>query len=271
MRIESATKSNSIYDSSRLAAGYAYHRPPVHAAVLRKIRQRLGLQGKLPRALDVGCGAGLSTAALESLAEAVIGIEPVEAMLAFRHDVSATAKFVVGQAEHLPFAAQSFELMTTAGAINYADRDLFFPEAARVLTTTGVLVVYDFSAGCRSVGDDRLELWFAEFQQRYPAPPGYAMDVRAQVFDRYGLRLVEYEEFEVALPMTLDAYLAYAMSETSVEQAIQDRTPEAEIRDWCQATLSEVFGESESLEILFDAYIACVSLAEPEQGTSSRQ
>lgn len=260
MMIESS-QSTSIYDSPRLAAGYAYHRPPVHAEILKKIGQRLGLQGKLSRALDVGCGAGLSTAALESLAEVVVGIEPVEAMLAFRHVVAPQAKFVVGQAEHLPFAARSFDLMTTAGAINYADRDLFFPEAARVLTPTGTLVIYDFSAGCRCAGNDRLSQWFEEFAQRYQSPPGYAMDVRAQAYDRHRLRMVEYEEFEVALPMTLIAYLDYAMSETSVEQAIQDGVPESEIRDWCQVTLAEVFGESESLEILFDAYIARVCLA----------
>lgn len=212
----------------------------------------------MPNALDVGCGAGLSTAALEPLAEKVIGIEPAHAMLSFRKIVAPKAEFLVSQAERLPLATRRFDLITAAGAINYADRDLFFPEAERVLTADGTLVIYDFSAGCRCSGDDRLQQWFDEFTQRYPSPPGYAMDVQALDYRRYGLRLSGYEEFEVALPMTLDAYLAYVMSETSVEQAILDGRPEAEIRDWCERTLFVIFGGA-SLEILFDAYIAYVN------------
>jgi predicted TPR repeat methyltransferase len=50
----------SVYDSERLAAAYAVDRPPVHQHILRAGR----LVRRAERALDVGCGAGLSTAAL---------------------------------------------------------------------------------------------------------------------------------------------------------------------------------------------------------------
>ena len=50
----------SVYDSERLAAAYAFDRPPVHQHILRSAR----LPRQANRALDVGCGAGLSTAAL---------------------------------------------------------------------------------------------------------------------------------------------------------------------------------------------------------------
>lgn len=249
--------STSIYDSARLAAAYAYHRPPVHQAIIKRIGERLEITGKVKRALDVGCGAGLSTAALEPLAESVIGIEPEAAMLAFSKTVSPKSRFLVSQAERLPLAARAFDLITAAGSVNYADLDLFFPEVERVLADAGTLVIYDFSAGCRCAADDRLQHWFAEFTERYPSPPGYELDVRALDYGQYGLRLNGYEKFEVALPMTLDSYLAYVMSETSVEQAIQRGVPEAEICDWCQRTLSEVFGNA-PLEVLFDAYIAYV-------------
>lgn len=250
-------KPATIYDSTRLAAGYAYHRPPVHQFIIKRIGEHLRLAGKLPNALDLGCGAGLSTAALEPLVESVIGVEPEPAMLAFSKIVAPKSAFLVGQTERLPLANRCFDLITAAGSINYADRDLFFPEVERVLTADGTLVIYDFSAGCRCAGDDRLHLWFEEFAQRYPPPPGYALDVTALDYGRYGLKLNSYQQFEVRLPMTQDAYLAYAMSETSVEQAILNGTPEGEIRDWCQHTLSGLFGDS-SLEILFDAYIAYV-------------
>ncbi len=249
--------TTSIYDSARLAESYAYHRPPVHQAIIKRIGELLGIEKKVSRALDVGCGAGLSTAALEPLAEFLIGIEPVPAMLMYRNVISRKAKFLVGKAEQLPVAGRSFNLMTAAGSINYADLDLFFPEVERVLTETGVLVVYDFSAGRRFATDNSLERWYIEFEQRYPPHPGYALDVTTLDYGQYGLRLSAYEPLEVAVPMSFDSYLAYALSETSVEQAINNGTPESEIRNWCQRTLAEVFSEGER-EVLFDAYVALV-------------
>lgn len=253
----SPATATSIYNSTRLAESYAYHRPPVHPAIIKRIGERLRVAGKLHRALDVGCGAGLSTVALEPLAEVLIGIEPVPAMLAYRNVVSTKANFLVGQAERLPVASRSFNLITAAGSVNYADLDLFFPEVERVLTETGVLVIYDFSAGRRFADDNSLQRWYAEFERRYPPHPGYALDVTALDYGKYGLRLNAYEPLEVALPMTFASYLAYALSETSVEQAINNGTPEREIRDWCQRTLAEVFPNG-AREVLFDAYIALV-------------
>ena len=250
--------STEFYKSSRLAYGYAYHRPLVHAGIIERVREQLGLKTKLSRALDIGCGAGLSTAALQPLANEVIGIEPIIEMLAHREAVTTTAQFVIAKAEQLPFADHSFELMTAAGALNYADLDQFFPEAVRVLTPNGMLVIYDFSEGRRLVNDPRLEDWYATFKQRYPAPSGYALDVETLNYNRYGLKLHAYEIHEVAVPMTLNSYLQYALSETSVELAISHGTPEAEIHNWCHSTLSTIFDETPR-DVLFDAYIAYVN------------
>lgn len=266
MTDDTQAKLTSIYDSARLAESYAHHRPPVHPAIIRSVGERFGMTEKLPRALDIGCGAGLSTAALEPLAENLIGIEPVPAMLAFSKIVAPQASFLVGQAERLPFSDCAFDLITAAGAINYADLDLFFPEAERVLTEAGTLIIYDFSAGRRFADDDGLERWYAEFERRYPPQPGYALDVTALHYAQYGLRLSLFEPMEVALPMTVDSYLAYAMSETSVEHAIQTGTPETEIRDWCQSTLADVFPNG-ARKVLFDAYVALVRKNVPAKST----
>lgn len=250
----------SIYNSQRLATAYAFHRPPVHRGIIAALSKNIQFAHRPVRALDIGCGAGLSTAALEPLADFVVGLEPAEAMLAHRRSVAANASFVVGQAEQLPFAEQSFDLMTAAGALNYADLNRFLPEAARVLKPDGVLVIYDFSAGRRLRGDQRLERWFVEFKRRWVSPPGYALDVQRLSYQNYGLRLTAYEEFEVAVPMTLSSYLLYAMSETSVEQAIARGESEDSIREWCRATLAEIFDDNQQ-EVLFDAYVACVVVA----------
>jgi ubiquinone/menaquinone biosynthesis C-methylase UbiE len=249
--------SADVYQSTRLARGYAYDRPPVHREIIAKLREHLRLSEPLPRALDIGCGAGLSTAPLETVAVSVFGVEPIAPMLQFRAAVTTTAHFAIAQAERLPFAADSFDLLTAAGSLNYADLTQFLPEAARVLNANGVLAIYDFSEGKRLRNDARLEEWYAAFKQRYHSPPGYALDVRALPYEKYGLRFYGYHELEVAVLMTHASYLRYALSETSVEQAIERGEAEVNIEAWCRDTLAEIF-DDKPRDVLFDAYIAYV-------------
>ena len=89
-------------------------------------------------------------------------------------------------------------------------------------------------------------------------PPGYALDVRGLAYSRFGLQLQAYEELEIAVPMTLSAYLPYVLSDTRVERAISHGVPEAEIRSWCQSTLAGVFGDT-SHDVLFESYVSYVS------------
>jgi SAM-dependent methyltransferase len=252
--------SGDVYDSARLAAGYAFARPPVHPLVVDRVAGRLRItrQTRRRRALDVGCGAGLSAAPLDALAEDVVGVDPARGMLAHRAVVAPAARFAVGAAEALPFAAGTFDLVTAAGALNYTDADRALAEIARVLTPAGTLVVYDFSAGRRCRGAVDLERWFAAFETRYPFPPGYALDVAALDYQAAGLRLEAWEGFEIPLGLALDPYLAYVLSETNVQRAVSGGAAESEIRAWCRATLMPLFGET-ALEVLFDGYIACIA------------
>jgi len=159
-----------LFASPTLAEGYARWRPAVHPRVMDRVRRQLGGR-RVARGLDVGCGAGLSTRALQMVAERATGMEPLEAMLGWTREVAPGASFVVGRAEELPVAAGSIDVMTAAGSLNYVDLGRFFGEARRVLRVDGVLVVYDFSAGKRMAGSAALAEWFAEFRRRYPPRP----------------------------------------------------------------------------------------------------
>jgi SAM-dependent methyltransferase len=233
----------SVYESERLAAAYASDRPPIHERILRSAR----LDRQADRALDVGCGAGLSTAALAPLARQVVGLEPISVMLTHRRTVAPRASFVIGQAERLPFESGSFDLVSAAGSLNYTDLSLALPEIARVLTGDGTFLLYDFSVGRRSVSGDELASWFASFEQRFPWPPGWLpLDVRELPLARYGLRLLDDTDLEVELPMAFDAYLRYMLSEVNVDAAIArgDHSAE-EARAWCRETLAPVFADGE--------------------------
>jgi len=249
--------SDSLYTSRRLIDGYAFSRPPVHQHLISAIARHLGPACPVGVSLDIGSGAGLSAAALAPVARIVIGVEPVTAMLVHRSRVAPTARFVAAVGEDLPLASCSVDLITAAGAINYTDRDRFLPEVRRVLKPEGVLALYDFSPGRRFRHDDRLNRWFTEFEARYPAEPGYALDVTALPYERFGLRLEHFQPVEPAVTMTAEAYLEYVLTETGVEIAIAAGTPEPGIRDWCGRSLAPVFGDAPR-DVLFDAYVAYV-------------
>lgn len=249
--------SKSVYESPRVAAAYAFARPPVHDAIVGAIRDHLALAARAERALDVGCGAGRSTAALAAVAQHTIGIEPVETMLAHRSRVAPDAWFLIGEGEALPFIARSFDIVTAAGSINYTQPELFLKEAARVLRRDGVLVIYDFSQGRRFRTTRLLDEWYTEFERRYPSQPGYALDPRSLPFAQAALRLDDYRELTIDLPMSVESYVRYVMGESGVELAIARGTNEHEILEWCSRTLDPVFGD-EPRGVLFDAYVAYV-------------
>jgi len=227
----------AMYDSERIARGYAFDRPPVHEEILKAVNPP-----QVRRALDVGCGAGRSKQALKPYADKVFGLEPNENMARRHKELT-----VVARAERLPFKDNSFQLITAAGVLNYVDNSLFLPEAARVLDpeeTGGLLLIYDFETGSH----ERLAGWLREFRELAPGDPDYAMDPRDLDFSAAGLTLESYQEFSVTIEMSLDGYQRYILTET-----------DADIGQWCAETLPRAFGTG-PLAVVFDTYAARVRL-----------
>jgi SAM-dependent methyltransferase len=248
----------NIFDSPHMAAGYAAARPPVHQHVVDRIVKVLGLTGPVGRALDVGCGAGLSTAALQAHARERVGIDPSRQMLRLARSVADGAAFVNAAAERIAVAARSIDLMTAAGSLNWVDLSAFWPEVRRVLAVDGRLVVYDFSPGRAFRDADTLSRWFARFQARYPSPPARGIEPRTLLDDAAGLRLAAQEPFEIGLTLSPEFYLRYVLTETNVAAAIGAGASRAEVEGWCRETLTEIFDRPR--EILFLGYLAVVTV-----------
>lgn len=248
----------TLFASPSLAAGYARSRPEVHPRVMLRARRLLHLGERIGCAVDVGCGAGLSTRPLAELARVSLGVEPLEPMLAWTREVAPHSCFAVGRAEQLPVATGIADLMTAAGSLNYADLDRFFPEARRVLRPSGALVVYDFSAGKRMADSPALEGWYAAFRQRYPSPPSSARPLSPELLAPLarGFRPLAHEHFEEPLLLHPDFYVDYMMTETAVAAAVRAGTDEDSIRQWCRQTVAPVFG-GRPRTVLFTGYIAC--------------
>lgn len=247
------------FSTFSMAAGYATCRPPVHPRVIEFVRSSLGQNGVFERALDVGCGAGLSTKALDGFAEHCIGLEPAEDMLRQAWKIAQNATFVVGRAEAIPVRENTVDVITAAGSLNYTDLDLFFPEAARVLKPAGAIVVYDFRTGQTFRESQVLDDWFAKFVDRYPWPENEAREVNPEILSRLdsGFAVTNHEYFEIGLTLTSEFYLDYMLTETNVAFALRRGVALDEIRSWCIDTLGPIWDGKER-EVLFFGYFACM-------------
>jgi len=254
------------FAASHMAEGYARHRPPVHERILERAfsassenpgRTTQARTTHAMSALDIGCGAGVSTRALGPYATAITGLDPVESMVRIAASLLPQAAFVAGSAESLPFASGAFDRMTAAGSLNYVPiLDLFWAEAHRVLRPPrkdigggGDLLIYDFATG-RSLADSPLlDTWFTqEFLVRFPplqgssaAPyrttPALLQLVQSPDFARNtGFQVTAMEEMvEIPVELDRDSYLNYLMTSTNVTGS----QPEA--RSWCDATLERAW------------------------------
>jgi SAM-dependent methyltransferase len=248
------------FDTASMAAGYANARPPVHARIIE--RARAHMPRKVRRALDAGCGAGISTRALSPLAERCVGIEPAVRMLALGATVAPGAVFAAAAAEALPFLDASMDLIAAAGSLNYVRLDAFFKEAARVLAPAGRLLVYDFSQGRSFRGDRSLDEWFAAFMSRYPAPAHEALELDPDILSRVsmGFIVTAQERFEIPITLAPEFYLEYMLTESNVAAAVRAGIAQDEIRAWCAATLAPVW-QGRDREVLFRGYWAVLEAA----------
>jgi SAM-dependent methyltransferase len=174
--------------------------------------------------------------------------------------VEPDASFVRSRAEILPFADCAFDLISAAGSLNYVDLDRFWPEARRVLSDEGSLLVYDFSQGRSFPHSTALDNWFAAFMKRYPAPAGHARHLDPETIAALpsGFQVRDARRFEIPLPMSPSAYVDYAMTETNVAHAIAQGVPEAGIRAWCSETIDTAFAGGRH-EVLFRGYFVVLT------------
>ena len=248
------------FRTESMASGYAISRPPVHPRVIEQACKSLGWSQFAQRALDVGCGAGLSTKALKGVAKECIGIEPADAMLKWSAMVAPEAEFAAGTAEAIPICDYSMDLMTAAGSLNYVNLDLFFPEARRVLRPLGTLIVYDFLPGRSFRHTSNLDEWFTRFMQRYPQPANEGRILSPEILGQFdsGFRMQSYQHYEIGIQLTPQFYLDYMLTETNVAAAIRHGAHLEEIRSWCAETLEPIWNHREQ-EILFRGYFACMA------------
>src|SRR5690349_15678050 len=191
-----------------VGARYARGRPDVHTAIAAGIGRRVAPGRLLDRALDVGCGTGLSTRALAQLAETVVGLDPAASMLAHA-EPTVGVRYVRGAAEALPLAEAAFDLIVIACALHWCDHAAFAAEARRVLRPDGWLVVYDSQFLGQAPRSSELTDWLAAHYYR-----GMPWAPRSAHFDPIahplpGFAGVGQEAVEEWVPMTCAELVAF--------------------------------------------------------------
>lgn len=124
-------------DYDTLAEDYAQHRR-THPEVLKHVIADGGLTFA-SRILDVGCGTGNYTVAIEEAVGCECwGLEPSVEMLAKARVRAVSGRFKEGRAERMDFPDGFFDLVFSVDVIHHVeDRSAHYREAARVLKPGG--------------------------------------------------------------------------------------------------------------------------------------
>ncbi len=90
--------------------------------------------------LELGCGGGQWSVALEAIGARPVGLDVSRRQLGHARQASASLPLLVADAERLPFAVATFDIVfCDHGAMNFCDPALALPEVARVLRPGGLL------------------------------------------------------------------------------------------------------------------------------------
>jgi SAM-dependent methyltransferase len=249
------TETHRLFQHDRVAGGYASARPYLHPEVFALVREIVLPAARFPRALDVGCGTGLSSVALCDMAAEVVGSDASLEML--RHASRADrVRYVACGAEALPFRDGTFDLIVACGSMDWVDRPRFMPRAAELIRSGGWLVSLDFGDTGRSPKVPGLARWYdGVFQRAYPRPPASDPMITADEAERHGFGAPAHRDFASAAAFTARQYAEFLMTESNVIAAIEyGDAAEDGVRAWLESELRPLFGD-ESRPVAFEGYI----------------
>jgi ubiquinone/menaquinone biosynthesis C-methylase UbiE len=205
---------SNFFAHASAAERYAKARPYFHPLVIERIRAHLHLEQPVPQALDVACGTGQSSRALQAIAKHVTGTDLSNEMLEYARQ-NPGIEFLESPAESLPFEAETFDLLTVCMAFHWFDQAKFLLETKRVLKPNGWLIVYNNEARAQMIGNPAFRNWADSFYANYPAPPRTTTPTNPEFFSSYGFQLDPLEDLENHISFTPDELAAYMTTQSN--------------------------------------------------------
>jgi SAM-dependent methyltransferase len=191
---------------SGVARAYAAYRPTYPAALFE---YAAGLSLRHERAWDCGAGSGQATEGLLRYYSNVVATDISRSQLSSAAAVHRMSR-VAAAAEHSPLAARCVDLVVVAQALHWIERQAFYAEVRRVVTTGGAIVVWSYDLAI--LDEPVLDATLREFYNGTVGP--YWPPERRLVEARYGG--IEFPFNEVAVPAfamtadwTLEDFLGY--------------------------------------------------------------
>jgi ubiquinone/menaquinone biosynthesis C-methylase UbiE len=211
----------NYFDPKSAAERYAKGRPYYHPQVIGKIKARLKLIEPVERAMDIGCGTGLSTIALKEVARQIVGTDISSEMVALAPS-DPKIIYSIAPAEELPVKDNAFDLMTLSSVFHWINRSRFFAEARRVLRPKGWMVIFDNSFYAHMVENNAFHIWFmATYLQKFPSPPRHRADLSVEETEKEGFALFKQEQYQNLVAFSLTKLTDYLVTQSNVIAAVE--------------------------------------------------
>ena len=242
----------NLFSSKSAAERYPKGRPYFHPQVIEHIRTFLSLMKPVSRAIDIGCGTGLSTVALKEIAVKVVGVDMSREMIALAAREE-RIKYSVADAVELPFKEGEFDLMTLSSAFHWLDRRKFLREAGRVLRSRGWLIVYDNYFSGRMEENISFETWYRERHlRRYPPPSRAKLNFTEEDSGNEGFHLAGQEHYRNTISFSIEGLIDYLTTQSNVIAAVEYGDEQIDgVRLWLTENLKPLFGELQETTFLF--------------------
>ncbi|KAM6934844.1 putative methyltransferase [Xenentodon cancila] len=138
-----------LFEGKEHAASYWKYRISPSDHLIQQVLEFLEMHRGRPfeQALDVGCGSGQGTLQLSKHFASVMGtdVSPAQLEVASQHAAEPNITYRLCEAEGLPLADSSADLVTAMSAFHWFDRPRFLQEAHRVLRPRGCLALLNYT------------------------------------------------------------------------------------------------------------------------------
>ena len=249
---------NRSFDSKKIALGYA-KRPWLHKSVIEQLLCDCNLDEayKFKSGLDVGCGAGLSTKALNLICDKVTGTDIADSMVEvckklYGEDQAYT--FYVAKAEETIVPDTGYDIVTAAGCINWVDEEKFMANMDEALEDNGLIVIYDFAITDRMTGSEAYTIWYQnEYLKRFPKPFRKENKwTQADLPD--GFTMEKQTEYDMEYTFDLESFVDFMLIQSNVNAQIEGGSTTAdEAGEWMRTSLAPIFEQGKK-SLIFHGY-----------------
>lgn len=248
---------NMLFDSKRIANGYANDRPWLHKSVIEQMKAEFIHKIPFHNGLDVGCGAGLSTRALKLICNKVTGTDISEEMVHICKTLYETPEFTfyAAKAEETKIPQNPYDIVTAAGVVDWVDMDRFLENMKFVMAENAPLIIYDFWISDKMLGNHAYTDWYQNlYLANFPKPPRNTIAWENQDTPE-GFSLTNHTMCQMQYEFEISSFIQFMMTQTNINFKIESGCmTENEVNEWMQKTLSPIFQEQRQT-LIFDGYI----------------